>query len=159
MTLKYMYMYWVTIYCTWCEFRLHEIFVGAEYWVVNLNNSFSLLRVLLSMYVLFTSTWTVVVMYRGSNHSEMVNIFIILIVQVSFVTKIRTAKRCDRMWLLRVFSVYWEGTECTGVRLALQLGNCVLTFRYYLSVPSSGFHFVGSVCLLLILRHFLCVED
>jgi hypothetical protein len=51
------------------------------------------------MNVLFTSICTVVVMCRGSNHSEVVNFFIVLVVQVSFVTKVCTAERCDRMWL------------------------------------------------------------
>jgi len=66
--------------------------------MVNLNISLSVLRgYVLSMDVLFTSMRTVLVMCRGSNHCEMVNSFRIVIVLVSFVTKKRTAKRCDRV--------------------------------------------------------------
>jgi hypothetical protein len=88
------------------------------------------------MDVLFTSVWTEGVMCRISNHSEMVNIFKILI----------------------VFSVYWESSACTCVHLELQRCNYVLTFRHHLTVPTSGVHFVGSVCLLLILRHLPVCE-
>ena len=112
----------------------------------------------LSTDVLFTSMWTVLVMCRSSNHPEMVNIFIVLVVLVSFVKKIRTAKRCDRVWLLGVVWVYWKGAACTFVRLVLQLGSFVLTFRHHLSVPSSGFHFLGSFMFLILIR-FQCVND
>jgi hypothetical protein len=35
------------------------------------------------------------------------------------------------------FLLYWKGSACMCVRLALQLGNFLLTFRNNVSVPSS----------------------
>jgi len=75
------YIYWVTIYCTCCEARVHEFFVYAEFWMVNIDISLYLLHdYFLSIDVIFTSFWTLVFMYQGSNHSEMVNVFIVLVV-------------------------------------------------------------------------------
>jgi len=77
MSLQNIYIYSVTSYCAWCEARVHEFFVYAEFWMVNV---YLLHDYFLSMYVLFTSVSTVVFMYQGSNHSEMVNDFIVLVV-------------------------------------------------------------------------------
>jgi hypothetical protein len=44
------------------------------------------------------------------------------------------------------------------VHLELQRCNYVLTFRHHLSVPTSGGHLIGGVCLLLILRHLPVCE-
>ena len=61
------YFFRVTSCCTWCEDRVREFSVYAEFWMVNVHISLSLFTVYLFIYLFVSIVWIVVVTYQGRN--------------------------------------------------------------------------------------------